>query len=248
MSDSTTPASRRDFFLSGLHDGIPIALGYFVVSFTLGIAAKNAGLTAGEGFFASLLNNASAGEFAGFTVIAADAAYLEMVLITLVTNARYMLMSCSLSQRMAPDLSIWHRIAVGYAVTDEIFGISVTQKVFSPYYNYGAMAVALPGWALGTLFGVMAGNVLPPAITSALSVALYGMFLYIIMPPARDDRVVRGLVAASFALSLVFQLVPVLSTISLGTRTIVLTLLIAGVGAWLFPVKDEETEEVRHGA
>ena len=237
--ESELTRSTREVFLEGVHDGMPIALGYFVVSFTLGIAARNAGLDPLQGFLASLFNNASAGEYAGFTVIASDAPYLEIILITLVANARYMLMSCALSQKFQPGTSIWHRIFVGFDVTDEIFGITIARKgPLNPYYNYGAMALALPGWAVGTSLGVVAGNILPPAVVSALSVALYGMFLWVIIPPARKNRIVGALVLASFVLSYLASILPGLSALSAGTRTIILTVLIAGIGAALFPVPE----------
>lgn len=146
------------------------------MAFTLGIAARSAGLTAFQGFLASLLNNASAGEYAGFTLIAAGAAYWEVALMTLITNARYLLMSCALSQKFAPDTPLRHRFLVGYDVTDEIFGIAIARPgSLDPYYNYGAMLVAMPGWAVGTALGILAGDVLPLRVVSALSVALYGM-------------------------------------------------------------------------
>ncbi|MBQ1915802.1 MAG: AzlC family ABC transporter permease [Selenomonadaceae bacterium] len=229
----------------GVRDGMPIALGYFVVSFTLGIAAKNAGLTPFQGFLASFFNNASAGEYAGFTTIAADAAYLEIALITLVANARYLLMSCVLSQKFSPDASIWHRIFVGFDVTDEIFGISVARPGrLDPYYNYGAMLVALPGWSVGTAVGVAAGNILPIEAVSALSVALYGMFLAVIIPPARQDKIVGVLVLLSFLASFVAVHLPGLMELSGGTRTIILTVLLSGLAAYFFPVK----EDASHGA
>ncbi len=243
MQKTALTKSRRQIFYEGVHDGIPIALGYFVVSFTLGIAAKNAGLSPLEGFLASLFNNASAGEFAGFSVIEADAPYLEIILITLVANARYLLMSCALSQRMAKSTSAWHRIFVGFDVTDELFGIAIARKgLLNPFYSYGSYSVALPGWAFGTLFGVIAGNVLPEMLVSALSVALYGMFLWIIIPPAKRDTVIRGLVAVSFAASFLLTHASFAADISFGTRTIILTLLIAGAGAILFPIKEKEEE------
>ena len=236
-ADKTT----QQVFFEGVHDGMPIALGYFVVSFALGIAAKNAGLDALQGFLTSLLNNASAGEYAGFTVIAGDAPYLEIVLITLITNARYLLMCCALSQKFPKETSLFHRILVGFDVTDEIFGISIARKgAMHPFYNHGAMSVALPGWSLGTMLGVVAGNILPPSVVSALSVALYGMFLWIIIPPAKSDHVVLALVAASFLLSFLASAAPMLSTLSAGTRTILLTILIAGLGAFFFPIKKGE--------
>lgn len=223
-----------------MHDGIPIALGYLVVSFTLGIAARNAGLSPAEGFLASLLNNASAGEYAGFTVIAADAPYLTIILLTLVANARYLLMSCVISQKFAPDTSIGHRIFVAFDITDEIFGITIARKGYvAPFYNYGAMAVAMPGWSIGTLLGIVAGNILPPSVVSALSVALYGMFLWIIVPPARADRVVGALVTASFAASFAAAHIGVLAALSAGTRTILLTVVLAGLGAALSPIAEK---------
>lgn len=238
-------ATHGQALREGMRDGMPIALGYFVVSFTLGIAAKNAGLTPFQGFLASFFNNASAGEYAGFTTIAADAAYLEIALITLVANARYLLMSCVLSQKFSPDASIWHRIFVGFDVTDEIFGITVARPGrLDPYYNYGAMLVALPGWSVGTAVGVAAGNILPIEAVSALSVALYGMFLAVIIPPARQDKIVGALVLLSFLASFVAVHLPGLMELSGGTRTIILTVLLSGLAAYFFPVK----EDASHGA
>ncbi len=229
-------------FREGARDGLPIALGYFAVAFTLGIAARRAGLSAGQGFFASLFNNASAGEYAGFTLIQARAAYWELAVMTLIVNLRYLLMSCALSQKFSPDTPLWHRFLVGFDVTDELFGISIAREGYlDPYYFYGAMAVAMPGWAFGTFFGVIAGNVLPPRLVSALSVALYGMFLAVIIPPAKKDRVVAVLVPLCFAASWACANIPLISRLSSGTRTIVLTVLISGVAALLFPVA-EETE------
>ena len=223
--------------MDGMRDGIPIGLGYFVVSFTLGITAKHAGLSPLQGFFASLFNNASAGEYAGFTVIAADAPYLEIAIITLVANARYLLMSAVMSQKFSADTPFYHRIFVGFNVTDEIFGITVARAgKLNPFYNYGAFIPALPGWSLGTVLGIIAGNVLPLSAVSALSVALYGMFLAIIIPPARQDKIIGLVVAVSFAAS--FFADTFFAEVSAGTRTIILTILIAGAAAILKPVKD----------
>lgn len=231
---------------SGMHDGMPIALGYLVVSFTLGITAHTAGLTPFQGFLASFFNNASAGEYAGFMLIAAGASYWEIALITFIANARYLLMSCVLSQKFAPDAPLYQRLLIGFDVTDELFGITIARPgQVHPYYNYGAMLVALPGWSVGTALGIIAGNVMPPAVVSALSVALYGMFLWVIIPPARSSRIVAGLVGLSFAASFAAVHLPFISTVSSGTRTIGLTLLLAGAAAWLFPVS---AKEENHGA
>ena len=228
------------WFPRGMKNGVPIALGYFAVAFTLGIAAKNAGMTAVQGAAASAATVASAGEFAGFHVIAAGASYVEMAIMMLVINARYLLMSCSLSQKLAPDLPVWHRLLVGWGVTDEIFGVaSCVPDRLNPCYCYGMMAVSIPGWTIGTFLGIAVGNILPPNIVSALGVGLYGMFLAIIIPPARRDRVIAGLVTVSMAASLAMAKLPLLSQISSGMRTIILTVLIAGGAAVLFPIKED---------
>ena len=243
MMEQRLGAGRRTVFMEGVHDGVPIALGYFVVAFTLGILAKTAGLTAWQGFVTSAVNIASAGEYAGFTVIAAQAPYLEIAMLTLVANARYFLMAAALAQRFAPDTPLLHRLAVSFGVTDEVFGITVARGgMVQPYYNYGALAISVPAWSAGTSAGILAGGILPAAAVSALSVALYGMFVWVILPPAKKSRPIAGMVLASFLLSLAATYAPLTSELSGGTRTIILTLLIAGVGAALFPVHEEQEE------
>ncbi len=233
-------SQNTGWYKRGVRDGIPIALGYFAVAFTLGIAAKNAGLNAFEATLTSFLINASAGEFAGFTLIAANASYIEVAVMELVANARYLLMSTALSQKLSPDTPLRHRLLVGFDVTDEIFGISMAvEGELNPWYNYGAMTVAIPGWSLGTMCGVIMGNVLPVSVVSALSVGLYGMFIAIIIPPARKSRVVAGVVTVSMAASLLFSVLPAVRDMSSGIRTIVLTVSISLVAALLFPVKEE---------
>ncbi|MDO5377435.1 MAG: AzlC family ABC transporter permease [Clostridia bacterium] len=230
-------------FRQGLRDGIPIGLGYFAVAFSLGIAARGAGLSAAQGFVASLLTSASAGEYAVFTSIAAQATVWEIAVITLIANARYLLMSCALSQRFAPEMPFHHRLLIGTAVTDEIFGITIARPgLIDPYYTYGAIVVSVLPWAAGTSLGIVMGNMLPVRAVSALSVALYGMFLAIIIPPARQNRVVAGLVVAGFALSLAASLLPALRDLSAGTRTILLTVALSGAAAALFPVRDDHQE------
>lgn len=237
MSDK----KRSSPYWEGMRDGVPIGLGYFAVAFSLGIAARNAGLSALQGLVASLLCNASAGEYALFSSIGAGGGYLEIALVTLIANGRYLLMSTALSQRIDPNMPDFHRFLFGGLVTDEFFGINIARPGYlQPSYYYGAITVATPLWAVGTALGIIMGNLLPARVVSALSVALYGMFLAIIIPPARENKVVLGCVVRSFVLSGLFPLVPVLSGISSGNRTILLTLLIAGGAAVLFPVKEEE--------
>ena len=235
--------TRFKLLREGFRDGIPIGLGYLAVSFSLGVAARNAGLSAIQGFIISLLNNASAGEYAGLTVIASDAPYLEMVLMTLIANARYMLMSCALSQKFSPDTSLIPRFCIGFDVTDELFGITIARPgMLEPFYAYGAYFIAALCWASGTALGVVAGNILPLRVVSALSVALFGMFIAIIIPPSRTNHIVGIFVLLSFASSYAATKLPVISTLSDGTRTIILTVLLAGIAAALFPVKDEQEE------
>ena len=232
--------SNQTCFRRGVRDGMPTALGYFAVAFTLGIAAKNAGFSAVQAMVESLTNNASAGEYAVFSLVSAGAGYWEVAVMTLVANARYLLMSCALSQKLAPETGLGHRMLVAFDVTDEIFGVSIAfPGRLNPFYTYGAMAVAIPGWALGTFLGVVVGNVLPLRLVSALSVGLYGMFLAIIVPPARESRVVLALVLLSFAASWAAASLPALAAVSSGVKTIVLTVAISLGAAVLFPVAEE---------
>ena len=231
---------RREWFLKGLRDGIPIMLGYFAVSIALGISARNAGMTAGQATLASALIMASAGQYIGFTLIAAGASYLEVMLMEAIANARYLLMSCALSQKVDSALPMRHRMLMGLWITDEIFGVSVSvEGKLNPYYNYGMAAVATPGWALGTLVGVVLGNVLPLRVVSALSVGLYGMFLSIFVPPARKNRVIAALVLVSFALSALVNALPAFDGVSSGMKIILLTVGISLAAALAFPVKED---------
>jgi len=244
-----TAAKHGPAFREGMRDGTPIALGYLAVSFSLGIAARGAGLTPFQGFLASLLNNASAGEYAAFTLIAGGAAYWEVALVTLIANARYLLMGCAMSQKFSPDTPLRHRLLVGFDLTDELFGIAISRPGWAdPWYSYGAFSVAMPGWAVGTACGIIAGQVLPAAAVSALSVALYGMFLAIIIPPAKTNRVVAVLIILSFVLSYGAARLSLITGLSSGTRTILLTLIISGGAAGLFPVTDDPASDQKEAS
>ena len=235
---------NKKWYKRGLRDGVPIALGYFAVAFTLGIVAKHAGLTAVQTFLATALTNASAGGYAGFKIIEESAPYLDMALTIFVVNIRYFLMSCALSQKLSPKTSLMHRIFIGFDVTDEIFGISMAVKgELNPWYNYGAMTVSIPCWATGAALGVVMGNVLPQSLVNALSVGLYGMFLAIIIPSAKKNKIIAGIVAVSMILSFGFSRLPFLSSLSSGMRVIILTVIIAFAAAVLFPVKEEAENE-----
>ena len=234
---------NKSWYLRGLRDGVPIMLGYLAVSFTLGIAARNSGLTWFQAGLASFLNNASAGEYAGFIVIREDAGYIAMIAMIFIANARYLLMSCALSQKISPETGLIPRMIIGFEVTDEIFGVSMAVPgMLNPWYSYGVITGALPGWAVGTALGVIMGNALPAQLTSALSVGLFGMFMAVIIPPAKKSRVLAAIIAISMAASLALYFIPPFSTWSSGMRIILLTVVISGAAATLFPVKEEEHE------
>ncbi len=232
--------NRLKSFKLGFRHGIPIMLGYFAVSFTLGIAAREAGITAFQAGLTSALINASAGEYIGFTLIAANAGYFEVLIMEAVANARYLLMSCSLSQKLPPDTPLRHRLIVGFYITDEIFSVSYAQPgMLKPWYTFGAAAAAAPGWAFGTVLGVVVGNILPLQIVSALGVGLYGMFIASFIPPAKNDRLIAGLVIVSFAASFLFSKVS-LPFLTDGVKIIILTVVISLGAAILFPVKEKK--------
>lgn len=235
--------NHKSNFCKGLKGGIPIALGYFAVSFTLGIQAKNVGITAFQAAVTSFGLHASAGEYIAFTLIGANANILVMVLMEMIANARYLLMSCSLSQKIPADTPMWKRLLMGYFITDEIFGasISVSGKL-DPYYMFGLIAVASPGWVVGTALGVIMGNALPLRAVSALSVGLYGMFIACIIPESRKNKIVAGVIIVSFVLSYIFSTLSVFKGISSGIKIMILTVIIATVAAILFPVKEENHE------
>lgn len=228
---------------SGLKNGVPVALGYFAVSFTFGIIAKQAGFNPFEAAFMSGTNFTSAGQFAGLTLIVGTATFIEMAITQLIINSRYFLMSFALSQKIDPSTPLFHRFILAFGITDEVFGVSVaTTGRLNPYYSYGVMSTALPGWVLGTLLGVISGNILPERLVSALSIALYGMLIAVIVPPARGNKVLSWLIMISMLLSLLFAVTPILNMISSGVKIIVLTFLIAGVAAFLFPIKEHSHE------
>lgn len=226
---------------NGFRDGIPIGLGYLAASFSVGIACQSNGLSAFQGFLLSLLNNASAGEYAGLTVMADDGSYMEMLVMTLVSNARYLLMSCVLSQRFSQNTPFYHRLLIGYDITDESFSAVVSRPgSIQPAYFYGMMAVMMPSWAMGTAAGVAVGNLLPPSAVSAFSVALYGMFISSFIPPARREKPVAFCVIAGFAASYLVSVLPCFAQLSSGMRIILLTVGISALAAAVFPLQDEQ--------
>ena len=230
-------------FVSGFRDGIPIALGYLAVSFGLGISCRAASLTPFQGFLLSLLNNASAGEYGGITIMAADEGFLVMAAMMLVINARYLLMSCALSQHLSPNTPLGFRLLIGFDMTDELFSIAIAQPGYlNVWYFIGAMCAAIPGWSFGTLLGVLCGNLMPQWAVSGFSVMLFGMFLAIIIPEGRKNRVVLGFIGVSFLLSYAAAKLPLVCQLSDGMRILLLTVAISAAAAILFPHKEETAQ------
>ena len=235
--------TRKQWFLKGMKAGIPISLGYFAVAIALGVAASNAGLNPFQAALTSLLINASAGEYAGFAEIQRDSGFLVATAMVAIANARYLLMSAALSQKLKSGVGIVQRLLLGFTVTDEIFGVSIGLPVpLDPFFTYGAFCVATVGWTSGTLLGAILGDVLPAPALSALSVGLFGMFISIFIPEAKKNRVVAVLVAVSFALSTAFAYIPIIKEYP-GIVTIVLTVGISLAAAIFFPIKDTEKQK-----
>lgn len=237
-------SNSSNVILEGFKAGFPIGMGYFAVSFSLGIIAKSANVTPFQCFITSFLNHASAGEYAIFTCIRDNATYLEIALMVLIANIRYVLMSCALTQRINPKDGMLSRFLFGFTITDEIFAVEIGRKGYlSLAYTITAFLTAALMWSMGTSVGCVAGSILPSRAVSALSVALYGMFLAIIIPPARKEKLILGIIAVCFALSYIATKLPVIRDVSSGTRIIILTVIIASVCAALFPVRDELEEQ-----
>ena len=233
--------SRKTLFTRGLSGGIPIALGYLAVSFGFGISAVNEGLSPLAAVLISLTNLTSAGQKAGLDVIVNNGTLWEIALVQLTINLRYFLMSLTLSQRLDPGFTLPHRLLASFGITDEVFGVASSQKQpLRPVYMYGLILLPFIGWSLGTLLGAVAGNILPAAVCAALGIAIYGMFVAIVVPPAKRDR---GILIASLigiAVSCALSYIPLLTFISPGFAIIISALVGASVAAWLFPIKDQK--------
>ncbi len=229
-------------FRQGMRNGYSIALGYLSVSFSFGILAVQSGLSVWQAVLISLTNLTSAGQVAGVGLIAAHASYIELFLAEFIINIRYALMSLVLSQKADQTFTLPHRLLASYGITDEIFAVASIQKgTVKPAFFYGLVIVPYFGWAFGTWLGAVAGTILPETAANALGIALYGMFLAIILPPARKSRAILAVISIAAAISVILRYgVPQLSE---GFAMILAAVTASVFGAWLFPVADtEETE------
>lgn len=234
---------RREY-REGLRDGIPICTGYIAVSFAFGIAASGKGLSTLQATVMSLTNVTSAGQYASLDSIRAGVSLLEMALLQMIINLRYLLMSTALTQKLGPEVGLRDRMLIAYGVTDEIFALSVLRRGrLYPAYSYGLITVSVFGWVLGTFLGGVAGEILPALLIACLGLAIYGMFLAIIIPPARDNRAVLCVVIAAMLLSSAMTFAPFVRTISSGMRIILITVLISALAAKFAPVSEEKKEQ-----
>lgn len=229
-------------FLQGIIDGIPIALGYISVSFGFGILAVRLGIQVLATIGISATNLTSAGQMAGVTIIAAGGTLFELALTQLIINLRYSLMGIALTQKLDKNFSFAHRLICAFGITDEVFAVASTKKErITPQYMYGLILLPFIGWTLGTTLGALAGEILPQALTNAMGIAIYGMFIAIVVPVAREKLSV--LIASLIAVVCAILFKYVFVNVGEGFAIIISAVVAAGIAAWLFPVPDEEEGE-----
>ena len=231
-------------FKKGLKDGLPIAIGYFSVSFAFGIFAIENGLTVFQAVIISLLNLTSAGQLAAVPIIAGGGTFLELALSQLVINSRYSLMSVSLSQKLSKRVKLPQKLLIAYGNTDEIFAVSVSNKGdVGTKYMLGIILLPVIGWTSGTFLGGFVGNILPPMVTAALGVAIYGMFVAIVMPVAKKEKMTALCVLLAIAISCAFRYIPLLKSVPSGFTVIICAVVASALFAIIAPIKTEEKEE-----
>lgn len=225
---------------NGIRDGMPICLGYLSVSMAFGLTAVKAGMPVWAAVLMSLTNLTSAGQFAGTNLLLAQSSYIELMVTTFIINIRYFLMSLSVSQKVNKQFGLKERLIASFGVTDEVFAVSMQHKgELSFSYMLGLIGTPILGWTSGTFIGAVATSLLPAALTDAMGIALYGMFIAIIIPPAREQKSVMIAVILAIAASYAFAYVPFLSVFSGGWSVIIITVVVSALVAWLFPIPEE---------
>lgn len=228
-------------FKQGIRDGIPICLGYLSVSMAFGLSAVKAGMPIWATVLISLTNLTSAGQFAGTNLLVAHASYAELAITTFVINIRYFLMSLSVSQKIDKHFDLKRRMLASFGITDEVFAVSMQRrKELSFPYMLGLITTPIVGWSMGTLIGAVATSLLPEAVSDAMGIALYGMFIAIIVPPAREHKNVLFAVLLAILASYAFTYIPFLDCFSGGWSTIIITIGVSALAAWLFPIEEKE--------
>ena len=236
-----TNEKSQNSYMYGLGKGLPIALGYLSVSFGFGITAVGQGINPLGTILISLTNLTSAGQVAGVAIMAAGGTLIEMMLTQLIINIRYCLMALALTQKLDGSFTTIHRLITAFGITDENFGVAAAEKgLIGRRFMYGLITLPIAGWTLGTTLGVYANQILPPSVCAALGIAIYSMFMAIIIPPSRDDKGVLVTVAIASALSCAFYYVPYLNRLSQGFSIIICAFVSAGVMAYMAPRTEED--------
>lgn len=235
---------KKQEFLEGARDGLPICLGYFSVSMAFGLTAVLSGVPAWAAVVISLTNLTSAGQFAGMNLLAAHGALLEVGLTTLIINIRYFLMSISVSQKVEQKMTMKERLALSFGITDEIFAVSMQRdRELTGAYLGGLMLTPIVGWTLGTLTGAVATSFMPEILSNAFGIALYGMFIAVIVPPAREKKSVLFAVLLAVAASVACSILPGIRRLSSGWTIILITVAVCGIASWLYPIEESEEKE-----
>lgn len=234
---------KKEEFAEGLRDGVPICLGYLSVSFAYGMMAVNSGMPIWSTVLISLSNLTSAGQFAGTNLILAGGSFLEIAMTTFIINIRYFLMSLTMSQKVKQEMTMPQRLSISFGITDEIFAVSMQHpRELTASYLAGLIITPVAGWTAGTFLGGVLTSLMPQILSNALNIALYGMFIAIIIPPAREQKAVLFTVVLAIGMSVIFTYVPVLSLLSGGWGIILITIVVSVIAAWLFPMKEEKGE------
>ncbi len=234
--------AQENTFLKGIIDGIPICLGYLSVAFAFGIFSVSNGLTAAEALLISMTNVTSAGQLAAVPIMVSGGTLLELALSQFVINMRYSLMSVSLSQKFDSSVKLRDRFLIAFINTDEVFAVASSKKEVSRTYMFGLILTPYLGWSAGTIIGAVAGSILPAVVISALGIAIYGMFIAIVVPVAKEDRHVLICVLIAIALSCTFKFLPPLADVHSGFVIIICSVIAAGFAALLFPIDNEAKE------
>lgn len=234
---------KKQDFLQGIKDGFPICLGYFSVSMAFGLTAVLSGLPIWSAIFMSLSNITSAGQFAGTKIIVENGTFIELAITTLIINIRYFLMSLSVSQKVDQNISLKERLVISFGITDEVFAVSMQRKkLLTTSYMIGLILTPIAGWTAGTAVGAVVSQFMPVILTNSMGIALYGMFIAIIITPARSNKKIFTVILLSIIASICFNYLPLISKISEGWSIIIITVLVSSIAATLFPVCKEESQ------
>ncbi len=236
-----TKEKSQNSYLYGLNKGLPIGLGYLSVSFGFGITAVGMGIEPIGTILISLTNLTSAGQVAGIGIIAAYGTIIEMILAQLVINMRYCLMGLALTQKLDDSFTTPHRMITSFAITDEVFAVAAAERgLIGRRFMYGLITLPPVGWTLGTTLGVFAGQILPNDVCAALGLAIYSMFIAIIVPPAKADKGVLCAVLIASAMSCTFYYIPLFDNLSQGFAIIICAVVASGIMAYVAPKSGEE--------